>query len=503
MTDNKLKKTAPVKVELNEIATRGKDVFNKPWGGVIQPKDTTLASRGQSEGIWIYDNLERDTAVFSAMQKRKSAVTSRNWTVVSASDDALDVRAADVVRRALSNIAFDHACHQLLDAILKGFAVTEIMWDNSEGETIITDLIPRDQRRFTFAEDGSLRLLTEENRTTGIELPDRKFIVHSVGSKDGNPFGLGLGTRLFWPVLFKRNGMEFWLTFADKYGTPTAIGKYPAGTPQSEQQNLLSSMARIAQDSAFVIPETFIVELLDAARSGSGADTYEKLLRYCDEMISEAVLGEASSQREYGGALAAASIIRNEVRLELSRNDSDLLSSTLNNTLIQWLVDFNTPGARPPKVWRYFTEKKDLKATAETDQILFSLGWKRTDESLAELYGDGFLPINNPAAPAGEKPSPSPAPTPSSEFSAQEDDDAAQAALDALLDNLPAAALNAQSRQMLKPVVDAIMAADSYEAAFAALDRVMPSVETTALETALGNAMFVAETYGRLTAENA
>lgn len=155
------------------------------------------------------------------------------------------------------------------------------------------------------------------------------------------------------------------------------------------------------------------------------------------------------------------------------------------------------PGARPPKVWRYFTEKKDLKSSAESDQILYNMGWQRTPESVAELYGDGFVPLT------GAKENQAPVKANDSPTFAAPEDDAAQAALDALLDNLPAAALNAQSRQMLKPVVDAIMSADSYEAAFAALDNVMPSVETTALETALGNAMFVAETYGRLTAKNA
>jgi len=38
----------------------------------------------------------------------------------------------------------------------------------------------------------------------GVELPERKFIVHTVGGKEGLPFGLGVGGRLFWPVLFKR-----------------------------------------------------------------------------------------------------------------------------------------------------------------------------------------------------------------------------------------------------------------------------------------------------------
>ena len=69
----------------------------------------------------------------------------------------------------------------------------------------------------------------------GEELPDRKFIIHSVGGKDGSPYGLGVGHRLFWPVFFKRQGISFWLIFAEKFGTPTAVGKYPGGADPGDQ----------------------------------------------------------------------------------------------------------------------------------------------------------------------------------------------------------------------------------------------------------------------------
>ncbi|MDR2710295.1 MAG: DUF935 domain-containing protein [Burkholderiales bacterium] len=482
--------------EKREIATRARDIWRRPYGGVIQNYDDTLITRGGGKGIWLYDELERDTTVYASLSKRKSAVTSRAWKVDPASEDAPDVVAADLVRAALEGITFDDACYHLLDALLKGFAVTEIMWDNSDGQTVVAAMIPRDQRRFTFAEDGSLRLLTEAQPFTGEELPPRKFIVHSVGAKDGNPFGLGLGTRLFWPVWFKREGMEFWLTFADKFGSPTAVGKYPAGTPDSEQRNLLASMARIAQDAAIAVPDSMLIELLEASRAGGG-DTYERLLRYCDEMITEAVLGEANSSRETGGSLAAASIIRNEVRLELSRADSDLLSAVLNKTLVQWLIDFNMPGARAPKVWRDFDEGEDLKTAAERDQILFNIGWKRKPESLTAIYGDGFEPVSPTSPLVGEGQGVRGTPT----FAAPTDADVANAAFDAMIEALPPQALNEQARQMLQPVIDAIFAAGSYEEMLTAIDNVVPGLKLDKLETALGRAMFVAQTYGRMSAD--
>lgn len=44
-------------------------------------------------------------------------------------------------------------------------------------------------------------MLTRENMTTGVELPDRKFIVHRVNAEDDNPYGTGLGLQILGGVL--------------------------------------------------------------------------------------------------------------------------------------------------------------------------------------------------------------------------------------------------------------------------------------------------------------
>ncbi|MDR0249929.1 MAG: DUF935 domain-containing protein [Burkholderiales bacterium] len=496
---NSKKKTKPLP-ERNEIASRRRDIWNRAWGGTIQANDDTLATRGGQRGIWIYDDLERDTMVFAALQKRKMAVIAREWQVDPASEDTLDMRAADMVRAQLNAFNFDDSCYQLLDAILKGYAVSEIMWDNTGGETVIAELIPRDQRRFVFDEDANLRLLTESNMLIGELLPERKFIVHSAGSKDGNPYGLGLGTRLFWPVWFKRDGMEFWLTFAEKFGSPTPVGSFPPGTSPEVQREYLDMLSRIAQDAAIVMPESVQIKLLEAARTG-GADTYETLMRYCDEMIQQAVLGESGSSREAGGALAAASLIRNEVRLELSRGDGDLLSATLNKTLVQWIVDFNLPGARLPKVWRKYEESEDLNARATRDKTIFDMGFRPTPDYITRTYGEGWEVQGSEVRNQGLAFAASQTPVGFADILFQKVADPHQAVIDEMINALPSIALNAQAQQMLKPVVDIIMDAGGYEEALAALDNAMPKMKSDALEEALGRAMFVAQTYGRLSAE--
>jgi phage gp29-like protein len=398
----------------NEIATVQKDVTSRPFGGILYPHDDTLATRGNGQNYKIYDDIERDCHAYGVLQKRKLAVIGRPWQVDPASEDALDVKAADMVRAQLSAIGvpsaadpgeqivvasnFDLVCYNLLDAVLKGFAVGEVMWDVDGGEIVVREVRPRDQRRFNFDIDYKLRLKTWGNFIPGDEIPPRKFLVHSYGAKDGSPFGLGLGSRLFWPSMFKRQGLGFWLTFLDKFGSPTGVGKYPNGASPSDQEKLLDALGAIAQDAGVVVPEGMEISLLEATRGGTAG--YENFARYMDEQITMAVLGESPSTRGGGGALAAAANEREEVRLELVQADADLLSATLNGTLSAWLTAYNVPGARPPKIWRQVKKAEDLKARSERDKNIFALGYRPTLAAITETYGGEWEAV----APAARRP---------------------------------------------------------------------------------------------------
>jgi len=374
-------------VPLIEIATIAQDIISPTFGGVLRPNDDTLLTRGGGQGLKIYDQIERDPHAFAVLQKRKMAVVSREWDVDPASSRRLDKQAAELVKRQLSQLSmntpddevlpqlsgFDAMCLNLLDAILKGFAVGEIIWRIDGSELVASEVRAKDQRRFEFSEgDMGYRLMlkTWSNLLPGVPVPARKFIVHSFGAKDGNPFGLGLGTRLFWPVLFKNQDLKFWLAFVDKFAAPTVKVTWPAGTEKTERDKAMNAAAAMRSESVVGIPDTMDASLLEAARSGS-IDSYEKLARYMDEQVSECVLGETGSTNQHGsGGSRARDEVGNEVRLELVKADSDLLCATLNSTLVKWITMLNLPGATPPSVWRDCSEPQDLKARADRDGVL-------------------------------------------------------------------------------------------------------------------------------------
>lgn len=373
-----------------EIASAARDILQPSFLGLLRNQDDTLATRGGGKGLAIYDDIERDAFAYGVINKRKMGVVKFPWEVEPASNALRDKKAAELVKKQLGAVNFDKLTTDLLDAILKGYAVAEVVWDSDGSEIFPKKIISRNQRRFVFDEDRKIRLLTMQDMVRGEELPDRKFIVHSVGAKDGSPYGLGLGSKLFWPVFFKRQNITFWLTFADKFGSPTVVGKYPEGTLEDKQTELLDQIANIAQESAVTVPENFILELLEASRSGAG-DFYEKLCRYMDEQISIAVLGETMTTTAHAAGMGSGqSNTHNDVRLELAEADADLLSETLRDSLVKWIVELNMPGANIPRVWRKVEQPEDLNIRAERDTKVKGLGYKPTLDYITETYGEGW-----------------------------------------------------------------------------------------------------------------
>jgi phage gp29-like protein len=395
-----------------EIATVERDIFRGYIGNILINPDQVLKTEAGGKGLQLYEELERDGQVYSTLQTRKLAIINKEWEVIPASDRRADKKIAEFVEENLRQISFDQARTELLDALVKGYAVSEIMWAIRGGKVVIKELRGRDPRRFTFDLQNRLRMLTLGNLLEGEPVPARKFVVHIFQMKFYSPFGKGLGEKLYWPVWFKKHGIKFWVLFCEKFGMPTAVGKYPPGTPKEQQDALLEVLESIQQDIAIKIPENMIIELLEAQRSGT-INTYEGLCKYMDYQISKVVLGQTLTTEVGDKGSYAAGKVHEEVRLDICKADCDALCETLNKQLIIPLVDYNFAGVEAyPEVWCRCEEEKDLKPLAERDKILVrDVGLPVGEQYFYDTYGipqpaEGEELVAPPAQPHSSPSSP-------------------------------------------------------------------------------------------------
>jgi phage gp29-like protein len=241
--------------------------------------------------------------------------------------------------------------------------------------------------RFGFDGFGNLRLKTFSN-PEGELLPDRKFWSFCTGADhDDEPYGLGLAHWLYWPVFFKRAGIQYWMIFLERFGQPTTVGKHPTNATAEEKRKLLDALEAIATDTGITVPQGMEISFLEAARSGV-AD-YVKLCEYMDAAIAKITLGQTASTQGTPGRLGNDDL-QGDVRADLIRADADLVCESFNETVATWLTEYNFPGAKPPRVYRVTDPDEDLAARADRDTKIYQMGFKPTLEYIQEQYGEGW-----------------------------------------------------------------------------------------------------------------
>ncbi|MXW30301.1 MAG: DUF935 family protein, partial [Chloroflexi bacterium] len=358
---------------------------------------------GAYAGYKLYEDLLQDDRVFSTLQQRRSALIARETEVVPGGESRQDKAAADAVAEMLEHVRWDTVTERMHYGVHYGYSVAECLWARDGSHWALDRIAVRNRRRFVFDVDYRPLLVTSES-PMGEELPDRKFWTFATGAdNDDEPYGRGLGYYLYWPVWFKKNQMKFWLTALDKFGSPTVKGTWGKGATPAERAALLRAARAVHNDSAIVIPEGMMLELLEAKRSGS--IDYEAFHQRMQEIITMVVLSQTMTSED--GSSQSQAEVHMEVRKELVRADAHLICDSFNRGPVTWLTEWNFPGAAIPKVRRVMDDPPDTSALAQRDHRIRQMGYRPTKEYVERVYGIEVEEAPMPAPqPGGGEPEP-------------------------------------------------------------------------------------------------
>lgn len=369
-----------------------KDVMRMPkvaggYADLLMPTDAVLRQKGGT--LDIYREVLRDDQVKSTFQQRRTAVTSAPWTVDPGDEnDPRSVQCAEALAANLTRIAFDRITDRMLYAIFYGYAVGEVMYEVRDNLIQIADVRVRDRARFKFGvQQEQLYLYTPDGKVE--EMPARKFWTMSTGADhDDEPYGMGLAHWLYWPAYFKRSGIKFWAMFLEKFGMPTAKATIAPGQMNNKElvAKALAALEAIQTDSAVVVPEGIVIELIEIARSGT-AD-YRGMYDAMDGAISKITLSQTMTTDS--GSSLSQSQVHKTVADTVAKSDSDLICESFNRSVATWFRDYNFPDAAVPRVYRATEPPDDLAQRAERDVKVKSLGFEPTEEYILETYGPGW-----------------------------------------------------------------------------------------------------------------
>ena len=249
-----------------DIATRVRALDFNALGLILPNPDPLLKELGQD--VAVYRNLARDPHVGACIRRRKAAVKALEWGLDRGKARS---RVARAVEDMLADLDMERLIGQALEAVLYGYQPMEITWRGGARAVAPTAVEAKPPEWFQFDPANNLRMRTWSSPTEGELLPERKFLLPRQDPTYANPYGFADLSLCYWPVIFKKGGMRFWLSFAEKFGGAWAIGKQPRTATQEERDALLTGLEEMLANGIGTIPDDGAVEIIEMAGKSASA----------------------------------------------------------------------------------------------------------------------------------------------------------------------------------------------------------------------------------------
>jgi phage gp29-like protein len=360
---------------------------------------------------------EKELQYASVLGTRKRQVAQLDITVTAPpGDDPIDKQITAAVQDELVDSGLvAGALFDMLDAVGKGYSLTEIVWDIQGSHWGIASLEYVDPRFIRF--DRPTRriplLRADNDGGIGLPLPPYKFAWLQIKAKSGLPVRNGIVRPVAWAWMFKNFALKDWVQFCEIYGIPFRVGKFAPGASEADKTALLQAVASVSSDAACIIPSNMQIDFQDAGgKGGSSADVHGALTDYLDKQISKIVLGQTGTTDSTPGKLGGNQDAT-EVREDIERADSNAISVVINRDIVSSFCLLNY-GPRPkyPTIRVGRSEPKNAALMVDTAAKLVPLGLKVSQTDIRQAVGfdepqpdDQLLtPSSAGAAPQGNAP---------------------------------------------------------------------------------------------------
>lgn len=369
------------------IATRAKAIDFWSFMHYLPNPDPVLKKMGND--ISAYREILSDSHVGGCVRRRKAAIKGLEWRITPTGNEKTD----EILTALFDRLPISQIINQILDATLFGYQALEVMWENQDGLLLPVAVVGKPQEWFVFDEENRLMLRTKDNRN-GDLVPEKKFLLATQQADYMNPYGRADLAMCFWAATFKKGGFKFWLEFAEKYGSPWLVGKYPRNANAHEIDELLDSMEKMLGTAVAAIPDDSSIDMLESESKGGSSQVFDDFLRYCKSEIAIALLGQnQTTEAEANRASATAGL---EVTLDIRDDDASLVEGVFNQ-LLAWICELNFSVETLPTFDLYEQESID-KLQAERDGLLAGLGVQFTEQYIKRTYGfeDGDIVVAAP-----------------------------------------------------------------------------------------------------------
>jgi SPP1 gp7 family putative phage head morphogenesis protein len=353
-----------------------------------------------------FDDMNRfDDRLGTNIKKRKQILLSKGYNIephALGGDES--IKHAEWIRENLFNRKLDLTLDILLNSIGYGFQVVQLKYElNENNEYNLEWAKPIHQTNFDLEDSTGKIIYTGSNADMYVlEKNPQNFIwhVHEI-SPDGDPRGIGAFHRSYWYYKFKKQDFVLWQKFLERFGVPLLIGKFEAIQDKTKMAayaaTVIEYLKKIRYDSVAALSGGE-VETLEAKGNG---EAFDKLINICNQAIDIATLGTTMLTNPEGGSFNLAEV-HQEILDQQTKTDGQLLSATINSTIIKWLIDANFGVQEYYPVFGFNFDK-----IATTDEIYkaieagipIDIDWFYSTTGIAKPEDESNVFVINPSTP--------------------------------------------------------------------------------------------------------
>jgi phage gp29-like protein len=472
---------------IGQVASRERAYNGFSLGQWYLPNpDPVLKAMGKD--ITVYRDLQADPTIQGCIKSRHSGILRLNWEIEKGKASSA---ATKEIQLLFEDYDLPRMLAEMLEASLMGYAPMEVMYEYVAGKILPVDVVGKPQEWFAFSQDNQLVLRSITNPAGDI-IPERKFLLPRQRASYNNPYGFPDLSCCYWPSVFSKGGMKFWVQFVEKFGAAWAIGKNSPGADDSETEELLDALEKLVASGVGVIPDNASVEIKESAGKTGSSALYRDLRRDCKADINLVLLGHEGAASSTPGRLGNDQLA-SDVRDDIVDADRRIIEAAFN-TLIRWIWDLNYTGDRPRfRMWpdedidlsQSEKDKNLSEAMERSKSKLTPAYWKKTynldDEDIADL---------EPKAVA------------TGATFAETDAFPDQQAIDKFLSDISDERLQEQAEGVLKPILQLFNEGSDYDVTKKLIDQ-YPAMKTDDIVELVARAKFVAEIWGRLNGRDA
>lgn len=428
--------------------------------------------------------LETDDEISAALETRREAVIATPWRL-----DPFEGDAAQFVWSELEK-HIDTVMRSAWNAVPYGYSVQEVVYKRDAGRITLDSVMEKPLEWFEPRRDGELWYTAPNGGAIAEPVDSRfKFILSVRNQTYRNPYGESVLSRCYWPWYFRYNGWRFWMTFLERFADPLIMGQVYS------PQEFVTAMQSIGMNAVVGVGKDENVQAVTQGQGGEFARV-EQVLR---ERIQRVILGQTLTSQVDGNGSYAAAKVHADVLDGKRRADIRIITQACQ-TLVTALWTLNQfPGQAPAFIMQDDTGLEADRATR--DATLVNAGiLKFTPKYIQSKYD--LEPDDFEITQAVQEPKATPRQKVNLTLAAENPSYPDQTAIDAGIETLASADTQNQAMAeiMLKPVIELIQNATTYDQVLSGLAEAYPDMDTAALEDRLARALFAADVFGMGTA---